>query len=70
MIESALLKEKYETQKSLDEQANHDLQQYIKNAHHNVEELTEKFGIQIRYGDIKGGFVAPVQEEKTTTTDE
>lgn len=70
MIESALLKEKYKTQKSLDEQANHDLHQYVKNAHYTVEELTEKFGIQIRYGNIKGGFVAPIQEEKTMTTEE
>lgn len=69
MIESALLKEKYETQKRLDEQANHDLKQYFSNAHHNVGELAEKFGLTIRYGDIKGGFLTPVHEESTTTTE-
>ena len=69
MIESALLKEKYETQKRLDKQANHDLKQYFRNAHHNVKELAEKLGLEIRYGDIKGGFLTPVHEESTTTTE-
>ena len=68
MIESVLLKEKYETQKRLDERANHNLKQYFRNAHHNVEELAEKFGLDIRYGEIKGGFLTPVHEESTTTT--
>lgn len=69
MIGSALLKEKHETQKRLDEQANHDLKQYCRNAHHNVEELAEKLGFDIRYGDIKGGFLTPAHQESTTTTE-
>ncbi len=68
MIESALLREKYETQKRLDEQANHDLRQYFRNAHSNVEKLAEKFGFDIQYGDIKGAFMTPVHEESTSTT--
>jgi len=67
MIESALLKEKYETQKRLDERANHDLKQYFRNAHQNVEELAEKFGFDILYGDIKGGFLTPVHEDSAAT---
>lgn len=42
MTESALLEEKYKTQKRLDEQSNHDLKQCFKNAHNNVEELTKR----------------------------
>lgn len=68
MIESILLKEKYETQKRLDERANHDLKQYFRNAHHNVGEIAKKLGLDIRYGDIKGGFLTPVHEESPTTT--
>lgn len=69
MIESALLKEKYETQKRLDEWANHDLKQYFTNAHRNVEKLSKKFGLDIQYGDIKGGFLTPVHEEPTTAAE-
>lgn len=69
MIESALLKEKYETQKRLDEQANHDLRQYFRNAHCNVEELVEKYGFEIQYGDIKGSFFPSVREESPSTTE-
>lgn len=69
MTESALLKEKFETQKRLDAEANHDLKQYFKNAHHNVEELAKKFRVDIRYGNIKGGFLTPVHEKSTTTTE-
>lgn len=65
MIESALLKEKLETQKRLDEQANHDLKQYFRNAHDNVKELAAKRGLDIQYGNIKGGFLTPVHEEST-----
>lgn len=69
MIASALLEEKNKAQKRLDEQANHDLEQYFRNAHHNVEKLAQKFGFKIRYEDIKGGFLTPVREESTTTTE-
>ncbi len=69
MIESVLLKEKYETQKRLDEQANHDLRQYFRNAHRNVEELVQKFGFEIQYGDIKGTFLTSVHEESASTTE-
>ncbi len=69
MIESALLKEKYKMQKRLDAQANHDLRQYFRNSHHNVQALAEKFGVEIRYGNIKGGFLTPVHEESTAATE-
>lgn len=67
MIKSVLLKEKYEAQKRLDDQANHDLKQYFTNEHHNVEELSKKFGLDIQYEDIKGGFLTPLYKESATT---
>jgi len=69
MIKSVLLDEKFETQKRLDEKANHNLEQYIRNAHQTVKEMAEKFGLDLHYGDSKGGFLSPIHGESKSTVE-
>lgn len=54
MITNDLLKVKYETQKQLDEEAQHDIERYIKNSHRIMLEAEKKYGLQFKHGNIQG----------------
>jgi hypothetical protein len=54
MLTSPLLQAKYEAQMRLDKEANHDIRQYVENSRRHVAELARKYGLTIRYGEIKG----------------
>ena len=55
MITNDLLKVKYETQKQLDEEAQHDIERYVKNSHRIMLEAEKKYNLQFKYGNIQGG---------------
>ena len=50
MIINELLTEKYQTQKRLDEIANHNLIKYVENAHSRVQQLSVQLGLKLKYG--------------------
>ncbi len=64
MITNPLLQAKYEAQMRLDEKANHDIKRYVANSQQTVWELAQKYGLTIRYGEIKGGYLEPEYESK------
>jgi len=49
MITNDLLQEKYRIQKALDEQANHNLVQYVANAHFKIKEIEAKYNVKFKY---------------------
>jgi len=49
MITSEPLQEKYRVQKALDEQANHNLVQYVANAHFKIKETEVKYNVKFKY---------------------
>ena len=57
MITNELLKTKYEIQKQLDEEAQHDIRKYVENIHKIVLESEKKYGMQFMYKNIQGGVV-------------
>ncbi len=61
MIPDAL-EEIYTTQKRLDENAHHDLKEYVENAHRHVQEMAKIHGFALQYGTRIGGYetVSPV----------
>lgn len=50
MIINELLIEKSQTQKKLDEIANHSLEKYVENTHSRVQDLSASLGLKLRYG--------------------
>jgi len=50
MITNELLTEKSQTQKKLDEIANHSLAKYVENSHSKVQQLSAKLGLKLKYG--------------------
>ena len=48
MIINELLAEKYQTQKHLDDIANH--AKYVSDAHSRMQELSTKLGLKLKYG--------------------
>lgn len=63
MLTNPLLQAKNEAQIRLDKMANHDLKQYVANAHRNVLELAQKYGLTIRYGEIKISYLEAEQKD-------
>ena len=55
MITTPLLETKYEVQRALDDEANHDLTEYVKNSHRIVLDTEKEFGVKFQYGKIAGG---------------
>ena len=55
MIINPILKEKYDSQKRLNKKANNDLRAYFKNSHRNVSEMAEKYGLQLKFTEKRGG---------------
>ena len=54
MIET-ILEPIYTTQKQLDQQAQHNLQEYVEGTHKRVQDMAEKYGFTVQYGIRKGG---------------
>ena len=50
MITNELLIEKSQTQKKLDEIANHSLEKYVENTHLRVQNLSASLGLKLKYG--------------------
>ncbi len=50
MITNELLKIKYNTQKRLDQEANHSLEKYIEISHKNIQKIAAKYGLKLKYG--------------------
>ncbi len=63
MIINPILKEKYDSQKRLNEKANNDLHSYFKNSHRNVSVMAKKYGLQLKFTEKKGGYLKPTKEE-------
>ena len=62
MINQLILDEKYEAQKRLNEEADNDIEKYLKNCHQNVIEMSKKYGVKIRYSKVS----IPKWENKIT----
>lgn len=62
MIINPILKEKYDSQERLNKKANNDLRAYFKNSHRNVSEMAEKYGLQLKFTEKKGGCLKPIKE--------
>jgi hypothetical protein len=50
MITNELLKIKYDTQKRLDQEAQHRLEKYIEISHRNVQKIVADYGLKLKYG--------------------
>lgn len=62
MIDSPILKEKYNTQKRLNKKANDNLQSYYENSQRNVSDMVKKYGLKLSYSEKKGGYLKPINE--------
>lgn len=60
MITTPLLERKYQVQKQLDEEAQHDLQVYFERTCQIVNDVESKYGIKFRYGHPAGEALEPV----------
>ena len=49
MITNDLLKTKYETQKRLDQEAQHSLRKYVEISHKNVQRIAADHGLKLKY---------------------
>jgi hypothetical protein len=63
MITTPLLEEIYNTQKRLDEEAQHDLDKYVENSKKIVLEVEKKYGLKFKYGQLQGQIMAPLREK-------
>lgn len=61
MITNPILKEKYNSQKRLNEKANNDLRTYFINSHRNVSEMAKKYGFKLKFIDKTGGYLKPLK---------
>ncbi|RKZ39365.1 MAG: hypothetical protein DRQ41_10685 [Gammaproteobacteria bacterium] len=60
MITTPLLEEIYDTQKRLDEEAQHDIEKYIENSQKMVLEIEKKYGLKFNYGQLEGRTLEPL----------
>ena len=58
MITTPILEEIYAAQKQFDNEANHNLQEYVRQAHQHVSNLAKEYGFKLTYGTIIGGNVS------------
>lgn len=54
MFTNPILKEKYDSQKRLNEKANGDLHTYFKNSQRNVSAMAKKYGLRLKFTEKKG----------------
>jgi len=64
MLTNELLIKKYKTQKRLDNEANHNLTQYVSDGHTRVKLLAIKLGLSLEYGQPN----QPVQKSSNLTS--
>jgi len=62
MITTPLLEEIYNTQKRLDEEAQHDIEKYVENSQKMMLEIEKKYGLKFKYGKIQGQTLEPLRE--------
>jgi len=62
MITTPLLEEIYNTQKRLDEEAQHDIEKYIENSKKMVLEIEKKYGLKFKYGELEGRTLEPLRK--------
>jgi hypothetical protein len=53
MMTNPLLEAKYQVQKRLDEEAQHDIREYAKNSHRIVSEIEQAYGIKFKYKTVE-----------------
>ena len=46
----------YKTQKQLDEDAHHNLEEYVEQTHRHVQEIAKTYGFSLQYGKRTGGY--------------
>ena len=63
MVINPILREKYDSQKRLNEKANDDLRTYFKNSHRNVSAMAKKYGLRLKFTEEKGGYLKPIKDE-------
>jgi hypothetical protein len=56
MILTEGLTELYTLQQKLDEEAHHDLQEYVVKSHQHIEEMVGSYRLTLTYGTITGGY--------------
>jgi len=56
MIITEGLTDIYTVQKRLDEEAHHNLQEYVAKTHQHIEEMAAAYGLMLTYGTITGGY--------------
>jgi hypothetical protein len=55
MMTNPVLETKYRTQRQLDEEAEHDVRNYMKNMHQIACEVEREYGFKFQYGSLQGG---------------
>ena len=50
MVNSPLLEAKYQTQKQLESESDHDMRKYMLNLHRIVSEVESEYGLKFKYG--------------------
>jgi hypothetical protein len=60
MMTNPLLEIKYQTQKQLTKEAQHDTVKYVENSHRIVREVEAQYGIKFNYGAREGGEIEPL----------
>ncbi len=61
MYSDPILEEKWRVQLQLARQANYDLEKYVENAKNTVIELAKELKIELKFADIKGGYL-PIEK--------
>lgn len=54
MITTPPLEAKYQAQKKMDDEAQHDLKTYVRNTHAAIVEVEKQYGLKFQYGNVRG----------------
>jgi hypothetical protein len=64
MMTNPVLETKYRTQRQLDEEAEHDVRNYMKNSHQIASEVKRQYGFKFKYGSLQGGRIKVLEEDR------
>ena len=64
MMTNPVLETKYRTQRQLDEEAEHDVRNYMKNSHQIASEVERQYGFKFKYGSLQGGRIKVLEEDR------
>ena len=64
MILTEGLTELYTLQQQLDEEAHHNLHEYVVKTHQHIEEMVGCYGLTLTYGTMTGGY-EPIRQESS-----